>query len=54
MRKGDKSYSLFLTSTAFLLLLIIISSIELVATAHSDLSAEYAYVPNEKKAILFL
>lgn len=48
MRKGDKSYSLFLTSTAFLLLLIIISSIELVATAHSDLSAEYAYVPNEK------
>jgi len=48
MGKRNKAYSLTLASTTLLLLLIIFSSTGLVAATQNDLSAEYAYVPNEK------
>ncbi|WP_052721621.1 YVTN family beta-propeller repeat protein [Methanosarcina siciliae] len=48
MAKGDKEYSLFSASIAFLLLLVIFSSTELISAAQSDSYTEYAYVPNEK------
>lgn len=48
MKRGDKVHSLVLASMAFLFFLIMFSSTESVAIAQNDLSAEYAYVPNEK------
>ncbi len=48
MKRGDKAHSLVSASTALLLFLIIFSSTEPVFAVQSDLSAEYAYVPNEK------
>lgn len=48
MKRGGKVYSLFLASTALLLLSIVFLPAESVVHAQSELSAEYAYVPNEK------
>ncbi|MDY9925130.1 YncE family protein [Methanosarcina sp.] len=48
MKKRGKAYPIVLASTAFLLLLIIFSSTESTPTVQSNLSAAYAYVPNEK------
>ena len=48
MKRGDKAHSLVSASTTLLLFLIIFLSTESVATAQNDLSAEYAYIPNEK------
>ena len=48
MKRGDKAHSLVSASTALFLFLIIFSSTESVVTAQNDLSAEYAYIPNEK------
>jgi len=48
MERCGKAYSLFLISTALLSFLIIFSCTESITAAQIDLSAEYAYVPNEK------
>lgn len=49
VKRIDKRYSLVLLSlTAILFFLIVFLSTEPIATAKSDSSAEYAYVPNEQ------
>ncbi|AKB80210.1 collagen triple helix repeat domain protein [Methanosarcina horonobensis HB-1 = JCM 15518] len=48
MKGGNRAHSLLLVSIVLLSLLIVFSLTGSAVTAQNDLSAEYAYVPNEK------
>ena len=52
MKKGDKAYSRVLASTFLLFFLINFSFTESISASQSDLSVEYAYVPNKETNVV--